>query len=119
MLFIVLYEGEGKNRGKMFDDKQLPPFAAVTADRYSNYVFRSDVAYDWDNSLEDIRNDTIQLSKDLLNRFQRKNNCFDKYATAPMPPVKNVMQSQTEYLTERNHFNLRGSDVEGLHVNST
>lgn len=115
----VLKRGQGKSRGKSLEEKQLPTFIVVTADRYSNYVFRSDVAYDWDISLDDIRDDTIQFNEDHLNQFQMKNARFGEYAAAPMPPVKNDTQTQTEYLSERSCFNLRGSYVDGLHVNST
>lgn len=71
----VLKTGRGKNRGLLIEDKQLPIFIVASAEMKSNYVFRTDVAYDWDVSIDQIEEETERYKEDHLNLFSRKIFC--------------------------------------------
>jgi hypothetical protein len=60
----------------------------ITADVFSRYVFRSDVAFDWDISLRDIALDTVLLKENPLNEFAKKHARIPKYYHYPMPTSK-------------------------------
>ena len=44
----------------------------VSAEVLSRYVFRSDVAYDWNISMDELNEDTRKFKEDHLNTFSRK-----------------------------------------------
>lgn len=114
----VLKKGQGKNRGLLIEDKQLPTFIVGSADMNSRYVFRSDVAYDWDISIDQIEEDTEKYKEDHLNLFSRKNARFGNYSAFPMKPTPNDTQTKAEYQKELNQINARKYFVDGLHVNA-
>jgi hypothetical protein len=115
----VRKKGQG---GREFDDveeSQFPTHIVVTADVHSQYVFRTDVAYDWDIELDEIKLDTVLLKEDHINEFCRKNARFKDRSFFPQPPTPNDTQTEYEYKTALKEFERRGKYVEGLHVNST
>ncbi|ANU27662.1 insertion element protein [Planococcus versutus] len=114
----VLKKGKGKNRGILIEDKQLLTYIVASADKRSRYVFRSDINFDWEKSLDEIASDTHQLKEDHLHSFSRKNERFGIYAVAPCPPTKNDTQSMGEYHRGLNQFEQRRHYVDGLHVNN-
>lgn len=114
----VLKKGQGKNSSKLSDEKQLPTYIVATADVKSNYVFRTDLAYDWDISLDNIEWDTNLYKEDHLYGSQRKNDRFGKYSAYPMKPTPNDSQTYMEYRKELEDTNTRKLYVDGLHVNS-
>lgn len=93
----VRKKGQGSKDYIDFEDKQFPTNIIVTADVHSRYVFRSDVAYDWDITFGDIALDTVLYKEDHLNEFARKNGRFGKYGAYPQPPSKNDTQTKLEY----------------------
>ncbi|WP_254178205.1 MULTISPECIES: insertion element protein [unclassified Planococcus (in: firmicutes)] len=112
----VLKKGRGKNRGVLIEDKQLPTYMVASADKRSRYVFRSDICFDWEKSLDEISDDTKHFKEDHLHSFSRKNERFGIYSTAPCPPSKFDTQSMAEYHRDLNKFDKRRHYVEGLHV---
>jgi hypothetical protein len=83
------------------------------------YVFRSDVAYDWNIDINDIKLDTVLLKEDHLNEFSRKHGRFRKHSFYPQPPSKNDTQTDWEYKQAVQEFERRENYIDGLHVNST
>lgn len=114
----VLKRGQGKNSSRHLDEKQLPTHIVGTADTVSNYVFRTDIAYDWDASIDKIEDDTQNFKEDHLNDFQRRNDRFGKYSHSPMLPTKNDTETFPEYQDLSKKFQARRLYVDGLHVNS-
>ncbi|MDM5188045.1 insertion element protein [Bacillus sp. DX4.1] len=107
--------------GQRFDDieeQQFPTHIVVSGDVGSRYIFRSDVAYDWDVRVEDIYNDTILYKDDHLDDFSQKNARL-RFSFSPQPPTKNDTESYSEYLNALHEFDRRNKYIEGLHVNST
>ena len=49
----------------------MQTYIVVSAEVLSRYVFRSDVAYDWNISMDELNEDTRKF-KDHLNTFSRK-----------------------------------------------
>lgn len=114
----VLKKGQGKNSSRHLDEKQLPTFVVTTADTVSNYVFRADIAYDWDISFENIESDTVKYKEDHLSSFQHKNDRYGKYSAYPMIPSANDTQTFTEYKEQLEEVRTRKLYVDGLHVNA-
>ncbi|TWD98511.1 hypothetical protein FB550_10917 [Neobacillus bataviensis] len=54
------------------EDTQFPTHIIVSADVFSQYIFRSDVAYDLDIRLEDKMLETVLYKEDHLHDFARK-----------------------------------------------
>jgi hypothetical protein len=97
---------------------QFPTHVIVSADVFSRYVFRSDVAYDWDIKLEDIMLDTVLLKDDHLHEYARKHARL-RINHFPQEPTKNDTQTVSEYHEDLLRFNRREHYIEGLHTNST
>ena len=115
----VLKRGQGKNRGLLMEDKQLPTFVVASADVNSRYVFRADVCFDWDITIDQIQQDTLKYKEDHLNNFSRKNERFGGYAVFPIKPTENDTQTMAEYQKELTKINVRQHYVDGLHVGAT
>jgi len=108
--------------GRHFDDaeeNQFPTQVLVSGDVLSRYVFRSDVAYDWEGSLGDIALDTVLQKEDHLNEFAKKHARYPKYSHYPQPPSANDTQSQSDYYEELVLLERRMKYTDGLHVGST
>lgn len=115
----VRQKGMGGSRYDDVEESQFPTHVLVSSDVLSRYVFRSDVAYDWDITLEDIALDTYLQKEDHLNEFAKKHARYPKYSHYPMPPSKNDTQSQTDYDKELKQAERRMDYTDGLHVGST
>jgi transposase-like protein len=90
----------------------------VSGEEYSRYIFRADLAYDWDIRMSEIENDTMQYQDDHLHEFSRKNARL-RYSYKPMPPSLFDTQTKAEYEIALKDFEGRKRYVDGLHVNST
>ncbi|WP_299094721.1 insertion element protein [uncultured Metabacillus sp.] len=115
----VRQKGQGNSSFLDTEEPQFPTNVVVTADVLSRYVFRSDVAYDWDITMGDIALDTVLLKEDHLNDFAKKNARFGQYSHYPQPPSKNDTQTISEYENDLAKFNRRAKYVDGLHVHQT
>jgi hypothetical protein len=112
----VRKKGQGGSQFDGIEELQLPTSVVISADVLSRYVFRCDVAYDWDITLSAIALDTALLKEDYLNEFAKKHARFDEYSHYPMPPSKNDTQTQSEYHRELLRIELREKYIDGLHV---
>ncbi|MCM3708853.1 MULTISPECIES: insertion element protein [Cytobacillus] len=115
----VRKKGMGGSDYDDLEESNFPTNVVVSADVFSRYVFRSDVAYDWDINLGDIALDTILLKEDHLNEFAKKYARFPKYSHYPMPPSRNDTQTEAEYRNELELIERREKYIDGLHINST
>lgn len=111
----VRKKGQEK-RERPMEDKQLPTEVIITADLFSRYVFRADIAYDWDITFEQIQHDTELYKEDHLNIFLRKNARFGRYSAYPKRPTQADEQTLFHYQEELNEFVKRQQYVNGLHV---
>jgi transposase-like protein len=114
----VRKKGQGGQKYSGLEDSQVQTYVVVSADTISRYVFRSDVAYDWEMTVEDLKLDTVVYKEDHLNDFSKKNNSLD-FSYYPQEPTENDTQKPHEYRAELNKFNKRMQYVDGLHVNPT
>ncbi|MFT8321147.1 MAG: insertion element protein [Bacillus sp. (in: firmicutes)] len=114
----VRKKGQGGQKYFGLEDSQVQTYVVVSADVLSRYVFRSDVAYDWEMTVEDLKLDTVIYKEDHLNDFSKKNNRLD-FSHYPQEPSPKDTQEPHEYRAELNDFNKRMQYVDGLHVNPT
>ncbi|RBP04243.1 insertion element protein [Rossellomorea aquimaris] len=115
----VRKKGMSKSKYRDLEDSVFPTHVVVSADVFSRYVFRSDVSYDWDISLDEINEDTIRYKDDHLGIYARKNARFSKNSFYPQPPSANDTQTKSEYKNELARIKNRTRYTDGLHVNST
>lgn len=100
------------------DESKFTTYLVTTADVFSKYVFRSDIAYDYMVELKDIENDTKAYYDDHLYAFACKNHRL-RFSYAPQPPTHNDTQTYAEYEADSSRFLKREDYIEGMHVNST
>lgn len=122
MMMYVLNNVRKKGQKKKFkrgNEKQLPTQVVISTDMNSRYVFRADVAYDWDANFDQIEFDTQLYKDDHLTEELRKNAKFTKHSYHPQPPTPNDKQSIADYSRELIELNRRKEYVDGLHINHT
>jgi len=115
----VRKKGMGGSKYDELEESNFPTNVTITADVFSRYVFRSDVAYDWNISMNDIEEDTIEYKEDHLNDFVKKNARIPKYSHYPQPPSQNDTQTNSDYYDDMAKIRQREKYIDGLHVNST
>jgi transposase-like protein len=115
----VRQKGMGGSHYDNVEENQFPTHIVVSADLLSRYVFRSDVAYDWEMKFGEIGLDTVLQKEDHLNEFAKKHARFQKYSHYPQPPSANDTQTTTEYYQELALLERRMKYTDGLHVGST
>jgi hypothetical protein len=111
-------KGQKKLPGEV-GEKQIQTQTVVSSELYSRYVFRADVAYDWDIDFEKIQSETKLYKDDHLPEELRKNMKYKKYSYHPMEPTENDTQTPEDYYRELTEFNKRRKYVDGLHINHT
>lgn len=114
----VRKKGMGGARYDDVEDSRFPTHIIISADVFSRYVFRSDVAYDWDVKLEDIMLDTVLYKEDHLHEFARKHARL-RLSHYPQEPTENDTQTLNEYNEKLKQFDRRDRYIDGLHTNST
>lgn len=114
----VRKKGHGSKFFDMIEVKKPQTNIVVTADVDSRYVFRADVAYDWDITLDNIERDTKELCEDHLHEFARKNARL-RFSYAPQPPTPHDTESMSAYMSLQQEFDNRKKYIDGLHVNAT
>ncbi|OZM56694.1 insertion element protein [Lottiidibacillus patelloidae] len=115
----VRQKGMGGSRYDDVEENQFPTHTVVSADVESRYVFRGDVAYDWEVALGDIALDTVLQKEDHLNEFAKKHAHYPKFSHYPQPPSANDTQNKSEYYKELTLVERRAKYTDGLHVGST
>lgn len=115
----IRLKGKAKKKDKFITekDKKLQTYLLSSADLKSGYVFRTDIAFDYEVRLDDIEKDTETFHCDHSYPFLRKNDRL-KYPYCPQPPTKNDDQSINDYENDLYQFNKRKDYVEGCHVKS-
>ncbi|MFD1020887.1 insertion element protein [Thalassobacillus hwangdonensis] len=111
-----------KNAGSKYlmeqEEKQFPTHVVISSDILSRYVFRSDVAYDWDITLEQIKEQTMEYKDDHLHTFAQRYGHL-RLPYAPQPPTDSDSQTESGYRKEKEEFDRRAKYIDGLHINST
>ncbi|MBU7595256.1 hypothetical protein [Metabacillus halosaccharovorans] len=111
-----------KNAGSKYlieqEEKQFPTHVVVSSDILSRYVFRADVAYDWNVTLDDITNQANMYKDDHLHLFAQRYGHL-RYSFATQPPTDSDTESKDVYEKEWFEFSRRANYIDGLHVNST
>lgn len=114
----VRKRGHGGVRYDNTEDKLLQTHIVISGDVNSNYIFGSDVAYNWNTTLEKLTDDTILFKEDHLHDFSRKNARL-RFSYMPQSPSKNDTQSEQDFQTELSLINRRGQYIDGFHTISS
>lgn len=81
----------------------------------SGYVFRTDIDFDYNISLDDVEKDTQLYHCDHSYDFLRKNDRL-RYSYCPKPPTANDTQTVEDYEKELYKFENRKKYVDGCHT---
>lgn len=121
---MVYYLNNVRMRGKGgrdYDDaeeQRFPTYLIVSSDMNFRYVFRTDIAFDWNVSIDDVKNDTELYKEDHLYDFSQKNARL-RFPYYPQAPVDADTETTAEYKEHLNKVIRREDYVNGLHVNPT
>ena len=99
------------------ENTKFQTYLVASSDLYSRYVFRADIAYDFNITQEQIEADTIKYHDDHLYNFARKNERL-KVPYAPQPPTPNDNETKSEYEVKLSEFDSRKDYIEGMHTKS-
>lgn len=111
-------KGKGQEFKLTKEEKKLTTQIIASADMYSHYVFRADVAYDYSVSFDDITSDTLKYHCNHSASYCRKNDRF-RYSYAPQPPRVIDKGSYESYYEDVTAFVSRQDYVDGCHVKPT
>ena len=107
--------------GKKYDNIEkliFPTSIIATGDMYSRYVFRADIAFDWNVSANDIERDINLYKENHLYNFARRNAKYrySFYDKTKVNISNNTTVDDTVDLTE---LERRKEYLDGFHVNAT
>ncbi len=111
----IRVKGKGGKKVVGEKDQKLQTGIIASGDLKTGYVFRSDIAYDFNVNFDEIELDTQQYHCDHSYSFLRKNERL-KYAYSPQTPTSLDNQTEAEYLEELDKFNKRKDYVPGCHT---
>jgi transposase-like protein len=112
-------KGMGSKNLDELDELNFQTRIVITSDVHSRYVFRSDIAFDWDIDFSEMEEDTILHKSDHLNDFAKRYARFTKFKDFPQPPTENDTQSMAEYKSKLWEINRRKKYLNGFHVSPT
>lgn len=113
----VRKKGKGGKYESNIEEKLLQTLIVISADIKTRYVFRSDIAYDWNVTINDIQEDTLWYRDDHVDSFCRKNDRL-RFSYYPIEPTKEDDQDYSGYIEELNKVKEREKFIDGLHVKS-
>ena len=113
----VRKKGKGGKYESDIEDKLLQTHIVISAEVKSRYVFRSDIAYDWNVTLDEVQEDTLWYRDDHVDSFCRKNDRL-RFSFYPQEPTKSDEQDYSAYAEELMKVKVRENFIDGLHVKS-
>ena len=110
------YGGEYSEQEKLL----MATHVIVTVDCHSRYVFRNDIAYDFNVTPEDVQRDIAFYKEDKLNSFSQKNARYrHSYYGNRKTKKEDLIDDVADDILDKSYLELRKQYVDGLHVNST
>lgn len=109
----VRKKGQSSKNFDGIDSRQLQTYLVVTAEALSRYVFRSDIALDWDVTLKQLESDTKVYKDDHLNTFCRKNDRLE-WSYYPQEPTDEDTEDLGHYQYQLDKISKRSQYVDGL-----
>jgi hypothetical protein len=111
-----------KGHGKNYIEQErplFPTYIVATVDVYSRYAFRTDIAFDYDITANDIERDIELLKEDHLYNFAQKNARYRYSYYGESDTVDISKEQSNDDLIDKNNLQLRKDYIDGFHVNST
>lgn len=99
---------------------QMPTHIVATVDAYSRFVFRADIAYDFNITSDEIEEDIEKYKEDKLQTFVQKNARY-RYSYYGNRKFKkeDFIDDVADDIFDDSYLSLRKDYVDGLHVNSS
>jgi transposase-like protein len=92
----IRLKGRGKGKKIASEEKKPMTYIVSSADSNSGYVFRSDVAYDYQVTLDDVENDTKKYHCDHSYTYLRKNDRL-KFSYCPPPLLRMTVKANLNF----------------------
>ncbi|WP_052090577.1 hypothetical protein [Desulfosporosinus sp. HMP52] len=115
----------GDNKAVRKEDfRKMQTRCIVSGDIHSRYIFRVDLAYDWDITMDQLEKDTQAYKCDHLERSERKNARLEISYTPQSPTTFDKLDLATlahvthEYNGEKLAIKTRFDYVPGLHIST-
>ena len=115
----VRKKGKGGRYYDMQEEESFQTDIVISGDLRSRYIFRADIAYDWEVSMEEIKDHTKIYKDDHLHLFAKKYGRLRRFTSYPQPPSQNDTQSEHEYKEELEKARKREQYADGVNVNAT
>jgi hypothetical protein len=96
----------------------FPTYIIATVDSYSRYAFRTDLAFDYSITSEDIERDIEVLKENRLLKFNQKNARY-RYSYNGSTDKEETTDFIDNEIVDKNNLQLRKDYIDGFHVNST
>lgn len=110
-----------KGHGKDYLEQErplFPTYIVATVDSYSRYAFRTDLAFDYTVTAEDIERDIEVLKENHLYNFSQKNARY-RYSYYGVADDEEVKENADDDLVDKDNLLLRKDYIDGFHVNTT
>lgn len=110
-----------KGHAKEYTYKEKPVFQTniiATVDSKSRYAFRTDVAFDYDITADDIEKDVEMYKEDHLYNFARKNAKY-RYSYYNIENENSNVETADDDDIDKSGLALRKDYLDGFHVNSS
>lgn len=96
----------------------FPTYVVATVDAYSRYAFRTDIAFDYNITADDIERDVELLKENHLYNFAQKNARY-RYSCYGVADDDEVKENEDDDLINNKSLQLRKDYIDGFHVNTT
>ena len=113
----VRRKGMSNGRAPSSIEKKMKTHIITSADSKSGYVFRSDIAFDWEFGFTKLDEDTEMYHCDHDYAYLRKNDRL-KHSFFPQPPTDYDDEDYSDYEKSMDSIIARQRYVRGFHVKS-
>lgn len=111
-------KGHGSDRSYKKERPSFPTAIVATVDSFSRYIFRTDIAFDFNVKIEDIEKDIDTYKENKLYHYAQKNAHY-KYSYYDNKSAGEVVENGDDDSIDLNTLDIRKHYCDGLHVNST
>jgi len=111
-------KGHGSDKSYKKERPMFPTAIVATVDSFSRYMFRADLAFDFNVNLEDIEKDIDTYKENKLYNYAQKNARY-KYSYYDSTVTGEINENIDDGSVDINVLDIRKHYTNGLHVNST
>ena len=111
-----------KGHGKDYSTQErplFPTYIVATVDSHSRYAFRTDLAFDYNVTADDIESDIEILKDNHVYNFAQKNARYRYSYYGATTDDTTVKENEVDNYIDQRSLHLRKDYIDGFHVNTT